>query len=78
MTSSTLVKPEGGSDPMAYDFVTIARRLSRVLKESAQAVGIYDHRTPIGDGREDLVRQLLVDLVGTTFGVTKAEVVDTT
>lgn len=37
---------------------------------------MFDHPTAKGDGREDLLRRFLAERVGTTFGVSKAEVVD--
>lgn len=44
--------------------------------EQARAVGVFDHPTGKGDAREELLRDFLRERVGTTFGVTKAEVVD--
>jgi hypothetical protein len=61
---------------MASSFKEINRAFSRVLTEQARAIGVFDHPTAKGDGREDLVRRFLSERVGTTFGVTKAEVVD--
>lgn len=61
---------------MATHFREVNRSLSRLLVEQARSIGVFDHPTAKGDGREDLVRQFLRERVGTTFGVTKAEVVD--
>jgi hypothetical protein len=46
------------------------------MQEQARAIGVFDHPTAKGDGREDLLRRFLADRIGTTFGVCKAEVVD--
>jgi hypothetical protein len=61
---------------MASGFRETNRALSHLLTEQARAIGVFDHPTAKGDGREDLLRKFLADRVGTTFGVTKAEVVD--
>ncbi|WP_437907014.1 DUF6602 domain-containing protein [Sorangium sp. So ce327] len=61
---------------MASHFRDINRSLSRLLTEQARAIGVFDHPTAKGDGREDLLRRFLAERVGTTFGVSKAEVVD--
>jgi len=61
---------------MASHFGDNYRALSRLLHEEARALGVFDHPTAKGDGREALVRRVLSERVGTTFGVTKAEVVD--
>jgi hypothetical protein len=61
---------------VASTFRETYRALSRLLHEQARAIGVFDHPTAKGDGREDLLRTFLAERVGTTFGVTKAEVVD--
>ena len=61
---------------MASTFRETYRSLSRLLQEQARAIGVFDHPTAKGDGREDLLRTFLAERVGTTFGVSKAEVVD--
>jgi hypothetical protein len=61
---------------MAKSFVDIGHHLTRVMKQSAEAIGVYRHPTAQGDGREDLVKDFLAERVGTTFGVTKGEIVD--
>lgn len=61
---------------MASSFRETNRALSKLLTEQARAIGVFDHPTAKGDGREDLLRKFLSDRVGTTFGVAKAEVVD--
>lgn|GEM_PF-4751187 len=61
---------------MATHFRQTYRALSRRLQAEAKAIGVFDHPTAKGDGREDLLRRFLTERVGTTFGVAKAEVVD--
>jgi hypothetical protein len=61
---------------MASHFREINRALSHLLAEQARAIGVFDHPTAKGDGREDLLRRFLTERVGTTFGVSKAEIVD--
>jgi hypothetical protein len=61
---------------MASSQAEIDQALSRLLIEKAKAIGVFDHPTAKGDGREDILRELIADRVGTTFGVTKAEVID--
>jgi len=61
---------------VASTFRETYRKLSRQLQEQARTIGIFDHPTAKGDGREDLLRTFLAERIGTTFGVSKAEVVD--
>lgn len=61
---------------MASGFQAANRALSRLLLAEAEAVGVFGHKSALGDGREALVRRFLAERVGATFGVTKAEVVD--
>lgn len=61
---------------MASGFRETNCALSKALQEQARLLGVFDHPTAKGDGREDLLRNYLRERVGTTFGVTKAEVVD--
>jgi hypothetical protein len=61
---------------VAADFMETNRVLSRVLAERARGLGVFDHPTAKGDGREDLVRDFLRERIGTNFGVSKGEVVD--
>ena len=61
---------------MASDFVKITNHVGRVMREAADAAGVFDNPTGKGDGREDLVRHLLRERVGTSFGVDKAEIID--
>jgi hypothetical protein len=61
---------------MASGFIPTNRALSRLLTEQARAIGVFEHPTAKGDGREDLLRDFLRERVGTTFGVAKAEIVD--
>ncbi len=41
-------------------------------------MGVYRNPGAKGDGREQLVRDMLAERVGTSFGVTKAELIDST
>lgn len=61
---------------MASDFIKITGHVARVMREAADAAGVFDNPTGKGDGREDLVRDLLRERVGTSFGVDKAEIID--
>jgi len=61
---------------MASDFATVNRALSQKMVAEARKAGVYDHPSAKGDAREDLVRAYLAERVGTTFGVAKAEIVD--
>lgn len=61
---------------MASSQVEIDQATSRVLRERATALGVYSHPTGKGDGREELLRELLQERIGTSFGATKAEVID--
>lgn len=61
---------------MASSYIELYRKLSAKMQSDAVEIGVYDHPTAKGDGREDLVCNLLKERIGTTFGVSKAEVVD--
>jgi hypothetical protein len=61
---------------MASSFRETYQALSRQLDQQARAAGVFDHPTAKGDVREKLLRDFLAERVGTTFGVSKAEVVD--
>lgn len=61
---------------MADNYIELCRKLSRSMEAESQKVGILGHPTAKGDGREDAVCGFLRDRVGTTFGVSKAEVID--
>ncbi len=51
-------------------------RLSKQLIAAAKARGVYSNPTARGDGREDLVRDILAERIGSSFAIHKAEVVD--
>lgn len=61
---------------MAKDFQRLQQLLSQQMVIAARKAGVYDHPSAKGDAREELVRSFLAARVGNTFGVTKAEVVD--
>ena len=54
----------------------IDHALSAQLRTQAETLGVYRNKTGKGDGREDLVRDVLALRVGTMFGVVKAEIAD--
>ena len=61
---------------MASSQAEIDQKLSRLLIQEAETTGVFAHPTAKGDGREDIIRKKVEQRVGTTFGVTKAEVID--
>ncbi len=65
-----------GTIPMAKDYKSIYAALSEKLKHQAAASGIYSHAGAKGDAREDLVRELLERQIGSSYGVAKAEIID--
>jgi hypothetical protein len=61
---------------MARTFREILGEISRTLAQSSAEAAVYDHPSGKGEQREDLVRKALRERVGSDFGVSKAEVVD--
>lgn len=61
---------------MADSYIELYRKLSRLMAVRAEVAGILEHPTAKGDGREDLLCEFLRERIGTAFGVSKAEVVD--
>lgn len=61
---------------MADDFLDIYRTLGRGLHAKAEEAGIFKHKSAKGDGRENVFTDFLQRRIGSAFGVTKGEVVD--
>jgi hypothetical protein len=61
---------------MATNFQNVNQELSKLLAQAAAAVKIYDHPSAKGDGGEDILRRFLAERVGTAFGISKAEIID--
>ena len=61
---------------MASHFQETYRALSRQMAAAAGVTSALGHPSGKGDSREDLIRNFLESRIGTTFGASKAEVVD--
>lgn len=62
---------------MAKKFREIYQATAAAIRAQADAA-ILSNRTGLGDGREEIVRKLLREHVGNSFGVAKAEIIDST
>jgi hypothetical protein len=61
---------------MAKDYQAMYTAQAALLAQQAEALGIYSNTSGKGDGREDLLRSLLAERVGSSFAVAKGEIVD--
>lgn len=68
--------PRRTKEVQPHTFTEVNRAASRSIAEQARELGVFKHPTGKGDGREDLIRDAIAVRLGTSFGIAKAEILD--